>query len=57
MGISLSGSLPLFILAIAMWALKTILFQVIACSTVTGIVLTIVFPVLIVVWIMTVFFG
>jgi hypothetical protein len=57
MGISLSGSLPLFILAIAIWALKTILFQVIACSTVTGIVLTIVLSVLIVLWIMVVFYG
>ena len=57
MGISLSGSLPLFIIAIVIWALKTFLFQIIACSTVTGIVLSIVIPILIVVWIMTVFFG
>ncbi len=57
MGIALSGSLPLFIISIAIWALKTFLFQVVACSTVTGIVLTIALPVLIVIWILTAFFG
>jgi hypothetical protein len=57
MGIALSGSLPLFIISIALWALKTILFQVIACRTLTGVILTIVSPCLIVIWLLTGFYG
>ena len=57
MGIALSGSLPLFIISIALWALKTILFQVIACRTLIGVILTIVFPCLIVIWLLFGFYG
>ncbi len=57
MGISISGSLPLFILSIAIWAAKTILFQIFASKTLAGVVLNIVLPVLIVIWIMFAFFG
>lgn len=57
MGTALSGSLPLFGLSIVVWALKTFLFQIFACSSLAGVVLCLGLSTVLVLRIITFFFG
>ena len=57
MGLSLSGSFVLFIISIAIWAVKVVFFLMLLCRTLAGAVLTPACMVPVVIFIFTKFFG